>query len=84
MEQWVEFNGHRFTAPFICMCCGEETDIKQWAFGRTCALCDTGVCQSWQKGHRPEYAHPEPSWYPHRLDGKGFERFVAFVEEPTG
>ena len=39
-----DFKGWRFRAPFHCMCCGKEVCFRQWAFGRSCGACDTGIC----------------------------------------
>lgn len=61
-EEWVDYEGERFVAPFLCMCCGVEVDVRQWAFGRACGLCDTGACQPWHKAYRLEYAHENPPW----------------------
>lgn len=35
-----DYKGWRFTAPFICMCCGNEICFRQWARSRTCGPCD--------------------------------------------
>jgi hypothetical protein len=43
-----DFKGYRFKAPFHCMCCGKEVCWKQWAYGRYCATCDTGICHRLQ------------------------------------
>lgn len=59
---WVEYEGYRLTAPFLCMCCGEPTSVQQWAYGRTCGKCDTGICQPWHDGYRLEYGHENPPW----------------------
>lgn len=49
---YVDFRGQRFTYPFLCFCCGKEVHIRQFCYGRTCGVCDTGICQT-----NPEYAH---------------------------
>lgn len=54
---WVRFVDRQFTAPFRCLCCGTETCALQFAYGRLCARCDTGACQSGNRAYRPEYAH---------------------------
>ena len=36
----LDFSGWRFTAPFICMACGIEICLFQFAFSRTCGPCD--------------------------------------------
>lgn len=46
----MDFKDRRFYAPFRCLCCGTEVDIKQFCYGRCCGLCDMGVCQ-YAKGH---------------------------------
>ena len=60
----LDFKGYRFTPPFLCMCCGRETCVRQWAWGRTCGLCDTGNCDQHSRGFKPEYAHEHPPWGP--------------------
>lgn len=67
-DTWIDFGGYRFRKPFFCLCCGLEICARQWAFGRACGKCDTGVCQSWHKHFRPEYGHANPPWY-HLADG---------------
>ncbi len=62
VSEWVDYEGYRFVAPFLCMCCGVETDVRQWAFGRTCAKCDTGICQPWNMDYELKYAHENPPW----------------------
>ena len=49
---WVEWNGQKYFSPFICLCCGKETCARQWAYGRCCGICDTGLCQK-----DPKYYH---------------------------
>lgn len=44
-ENFVDFKGWRFRAPFRCMCCGAMVSIRQFCFGRSCAPCDTGRCR---------------------------------------
>jgi hypothetical protein len=41
---FVDFKGWRFTAPFRCICCGRKIDVRQFCFGRSCGICDTGKC----------------------------------------
>ena len=62
-DAYLDFRGYRLVAPFRCMCCGRETCIRQFAYGRTCGLCDTGACQTWNRMFKPEYAHPHPEWW---------------------
>lgn len=66
LRDWIEwarrqpafdYEGYRFPAPFRCMCCGVETSPEQWAYGRTCGPCDTGICQ-----RDLRYAHDRPPW----------------------
>jgi hypothetical protein len=54
---WVEFNGKRFAPPFLCLCCGKETCMRQFAYGRTCAPCDTGSCNTASRNYIPQNAH---------------------------
>jgi hypothetical protein len=60
---WVGFEGYRFFPPFLCMCCGRETCARQFAYGRTCGLCDTGACNPASQSYKLEYAHEHPSWW---------------------
>ena len=77
-KPWVLLEGVKYFAPFLCMCCGCEVEIRQWAFGRACGKCDTGVCQPWDRNHRPDVdAHPEPAWEPHG-DGGRYEKMARF------
>jgi hypothetical protein len=57
LDAWVEWEGWRFTAPFRCMCCGVETSAEQFAYGRSCGTCDTGICQ-----RDTTYMHDRPAW----------------------
>ena len=54
-ENFVLFKGKKFVAPFKCLCCGKEIDVKQFCYGRTCGYCDMGRCQpklfKYEKGH---------------------------------
>lgn len=79
--EWVEYEGVRFLPPFLCMCCGVEVEVRQWAYGRACGKCDTGICQSWHNGYRLEYAHEHPPWKVRlgtsRADG--IAQFLEFV-----
>lgn len=43
-EPYVDFKGWRFRAPFRCLCCGIEVDIRQFCYGRACPSCDCGHC----------------------------------------
>ncbi len=58
----MEFRGWELRPPFKCMCCGVDLCARQFAFGRACALCDTGGCQTWHQAFKPERAHARPSW----------------------
>jgi hypothetical protein len=56
---WVEWKGKKYFAPFLCLCCGKETCARQWAYGRSCATCDTGICQTDPKYYHPIYSPDE-------------------------
>lgn len=90
---YLDYRGHRFRPPFLCMCCGKEVSQEQWAFGRTCALCDTGKCQSTHPRFHPRFAHEHPTWwhsnarvmFDNFLDHTKAERLKVYAEghEPT-
>lgn len=61
-EMYVEFRGYRLSPPFLCMCCGKETCGRQFAYGRTCGVCDMGACEPQNTAYRPEYAHEKQEW----------------------
>jgi hypothetical protein len=42
---WVEWNGVRQMFPFYCACCKKEICAQQYAYGRQCGYCDTGLCK---------------------------------------
>lgn len=44
-EQYVDFRGHRYTAPWRCLCCGADIDLQQFVWGRMCPYCDMGRCE---------------------------------------
>lgn len=67
-ETYVDFRGYRFCRPFRCMCCGDETCARQWAYGRCCGYCDAGSCR---RGAVVQHTHYLP-WGP-----AGWERFIA-------
>lgn len=50
-DLFFDYRGWKFTAPFICMCCGIEICFRQWAFSRSCGPCDI----SDSKTHRVLY-----------------------------
>lgn len=54
----VEWKGRRFKPPFLCLCCGKETCMRQFAYGRACGPCDTGSCNAANRAHVPQNAHP--------------------------
>jgi hypothetical protein len=56
---WVEWKGVRYQKPFFCLCCGEETCARQWAYGRTCGICDTGICQRDSKYFHAQHSEKE-------------------------
>lgn len=58
LEAYVDFKGHRFTAPFFCLCCGLQICLRQFCFGRACGVCDTGACERGNRAFRPEALHP--------------------------
>ncbi|KKM69718.1 hypothetical protein LCGC14_1448090 [marine sediment metagenome] len=62
-EWHMDFRGWRFTAPWLCICCGKEICARQWSFGRACGPCDTGSCQSWHERFTPARSHEHPAWY---------------------
>lgn len=70
----VEYEGYRFSAPFLCMCCGAETTAQQWAYGRTCGLCDTGICQ-----RDPALAHERPPWVRWRVRAMVLQSYAIHV-----
>jgi len=70
-DAYVDFRGWRWRPPFRCLCCGTTVCARQWAFGRCCGKCDTGICQSWHKHFKPEYAHGHPEWYEMRAGVQG-------------
>ena len=86
-DTWVEYEGRRFVPPFLCMCCGVETDVQQWAYGRMCGTCDTGCCQPSSKLYRTEYGHDHPPWW-RRFGTPRAEALAAFIAfahvEPSG
>ena len=68
------YEGWQFRPPFICMCCGIEVSAPQWAFGRACGRCDTGVCEV----DMMRYDHPLPSF---REGARGREAQMALFAE---
>ena len=60
-EAWVNYRGFIFRPPFRCMCCGNETCVRQWAYGRTCGPCDTGSCQN-SPIRKATWRHDQPPW----------------------
>ncbi len=53
-EKFVVFKGKKFYPPYKCLCCGKEISEEQFCYGRCCAYCDLGRCQSnggYEKGH---------------------------------
>jgi hypothetical protein len=54
-EHWVHWKDKYYYRPFLCLCCGKETCARQWAYGRTCGLCDTGICQTDTRYSHPRY-----------------------------
>ncbi len=77
-DLWMRYDGWEFRPPFKCMCCGKTTCARQFAYGRTCGLCDTGSCQSGNRGFKPQYAHPNMSW---RFAGDRAAQIAAFANE---
>jgi hypothetical protein len=41
----IMFKGVEYNEPFHCLCCGKRVSPQQFAFGRSCAPCDLGLCQ---------------------------------------
>jgi len=58
-----EFNGYIYTEPFFCLCCHVKVEPIQWAYGRTCAYCDTGACAL-------QHPHIDRNLYPGSRRGK--------------
>ena len=54
-KQFADFKGKRFYPPFKCLCCGKEVDVKQFCYGRTCAYCDMGKCQTGKNHGAPDF-----------------------------
>lgn len=52
-DTYVDWQGKRYFMPFHCLCCGKEICACQFAWGRCCAVCDMGLCQT-----NPVYYHP--------------------------
>lgn len=74
-NSYVDYRGYRFKKPFRCMCCGKEVCARQFAFGRTCAPCDIGACQTGNKAFSVSAIHPHPEWWDY--DSKvSFEKYV--------
>lgn len=73
---YIVYEGWRFSAPFLCMCCGKETLAEQWAFGRTCGRCDTGACQDKRGG----YDHGFPEFFVTGGREARLQRYCEFVE----
>ena len=70
----VVFNKFKFISPFLCMCCGCEVSCEQWAYGRNCSVCDTGICQTDDR-----YKHENPKWYD--INGHNmFSKYIQYVE----
>lgn len=73
-DQYVDFKGWRFTAPFRCLCCGKMIGIRQFCFGRSCPACDVGRCRhpkNWCSSYsgprelidpNAQYFIPEENW----------------------
>ncbi len=80
---WVEGMGYRFTSPFYCICCGTEICGRQFAYSRTCVMCDMGICQSGHRSYTTQTAHEHPIWYiSHYSDGRKkdvWDKFANFV-----
>ena len=61
-DTWVDYEGYRFHKPFRCMCCGKEICARQFAYGRACAACDMGACQSNNRAFSLSAVHEQPAW----------------------
>ncbi len=77
-ESFVDFRGHRFALPFLCICCGKKICGRQFAFGRACGVCDIGACNSVNSAYRVECAHSLPEWW-HPHGQEMLRRFIEFV-----
>ena len=74
-DPYVDFRDYRFKKPFRCMCCGREVCGRQFAYGRACAVCDLGACQTGNQAFRIGVVHPHPPWWDY--DAKvSFEKYV--------
>jgi hypothetical protein len=58
-ETFVDFRGHRYTPPFRCLCCGSPVSLEQFCWGRMCAYCDVGACQTGVLTFEPEHGRPD-------------------------
>lgn len=53
LDAYVDYRGWRWTAPFICMGCGIEVCIRQWAYSRSCGPCDVSHSRTRRlRGHQ--------------------------------
>src|ERR1700694_1849461 len=43
-SSYVDFRGHRYSAPWRGPCCGTPVEVTQFLFGRMCPYCDLGRC----------------------------------------
>lgn len=93
-DNFVDFKGWRFRAPWRCMCCGMIISLQQFCFGRSCGGCDLGRCNhekgsAYYSGPRElidrnaEYFIPEEKWLPvDALPSLRYEKRPVYYKEP--